>query len=226
MNPHHDITMISAYLDRALEGEEKFLLEAHLVTCVSCREELEDLRGIQAALARVPRKKLPAVLRTHLQKETRRFRWRWIWNQWRIPLSSWPVGVMLALVVLVGVSWERVWSPVPPLPVEPLLSAHNRYGDDSEESSGLLPGVLPNAMELESARRFLLNGEIIHHYRYTNGKENLSIFSSRRPIDLAFHPPASNVSPQAVSGFRGQGYITLVGDQSKGDLQSLWEQLE
>ncbi len=50
---------LSAYLDGALEGAERDMLERHLATCDACRAELAGLRRVGALLRALPEPALP-----------------------------------------------------------------------------------------------------------------------------------------------------------------------
>jgi anti-sigma-K factor RskA len=86
-----------------LEGEDRLALEEHLEECVSCRRELEQLRGDTALLAlsatgpappsRARQRLLLAVSREQRQTPVARHRW---WT-----LAPWVAAAALALALVV-----------------------------------------------------------------------------------------------------------------------------
>ncbi|MFC1935415.1 anti-sigma factor family protein [Chloroflexota bacterium] len=50
---------VSAYIDGRLEPHKQQALEMHLAECVSCREEMEALRGVVTLLHRLPQVPVP-----------------------------------------------------------------------------------------------------------------------------------------------------------------------
>jgi anti-sigma-K factor RskA len=54
MTTQHDPQLLGAYVLGVLDEQEAQALEAHLVTCPECRQELEDLRAMEASLGDVP----------------------------------------------------------------------------------------------------------------------------------------------------------------------------
>jgi len=66
---HEDIP---AYALGALDADETAALEAHLLTCESCRQELADYRGVSDnLLAALPPRQPPAALRDRLRDRLR-----------------------------------------------------------------------------------------------------------------------------------------------------------
>jgi anti-sigma-K factor RskA len=111
---------IGAYVLGALPELEAELLERHMVTCESCRGEVEELRPVTAAMARsVPQVEAPPELKARLMDvvnseaaEPRRTRERRSFGSWFAGLqprmaAAMAVGV-LALGVVVGVGVGRL----------------------------------------------------------------------------------------------------------------------
>ena len=46
-------TLLSAYLDRELSGEESLAIREHLRHCPSCAQEMEDLRAVKSVAMRM-----------------------------------------------------------------------------------------------------------------------------------------------------------------------------
>ena len=57
-NGPHDHERLSAYLDDEIDSSERDAVESHLAECGSCRELVNDLRTLDAAIAAEP---VPAV---------------------------------------------------------------------------------------------------------------------------------------------------------------------
>lgn len=53
---------LSAYADGELSPDERREVEAHLVTCVECREELSRLRQVKYLIGRLPEREAPPEL--------------------------------------------------------------------------------------------------------------------------------------------------------------------
>lgn len=47
-------SLLSAYLDRELSGEEMMMLRDHMASCADCALEFEELRRVKSALIRIP----------------------------------------------------------------------------------------------------------------------------------------------------------------------------
>ncbi|HBY92715.1 MAG TPA: hypothetical protein DEP84_01935, partial [Chloroflexi bacterium] len=59
VNNHLDPDLLSAYLDDEVALAERAQVEAHLLTCDRCRQELESLRWTVGLLERMPPVELP-----------------------------------------------------------------------------------------------------------------------------------------------------------------------
>ncbi|MCA0361171.1 MAG: zf-HC2 domain-containing protein [Armatimonadetes bacterium] len=46
-------TLLSAYLDRELSGEESLMIREHIRMCPSCAQEMEDLRAVKSIAMRM-----------------------------------------------------------------------------------------------------------------------------------------------------------------------------
>lgn len=72
-DPHLDARAIAAYLDRALGDAERQRVEAHLVACAECRDEVAEVAGVLAS----PRRS-----------------WRWV------PLAGLAAAAVLTLMLV------------------------------------------------------------------------------------------------------------------------------
>ena len=90
---------LSAYLDDQLSPSVKEALEAHLVSCVSCRDDLESLRNVTMLLHRVPQVPVP---RSYTLSEAPAKGLTWS-VRYAAPLRySTAVASLLLLAVVVG----------------------------------------------------------------------------------------------------------------------------
>ena len=72
---HLDTETLSAYLDGALPGPEHQAAAAHLAACGRCREELEALRSVVAAVRSLPALRPPRSLALTPEQVRPRRRW-------------------------------------------------------------------------------------------------------------------------------------------------------
>jgi len=110
----HDVrAQLSALLDEALNQPERSALEAHLVTCVDCRRELEELRGTVALLGRLGPVHAPAGFVDRVVTEA----YRQSWTRRLLDALFRPFRVKLPLeaaaVLLVGISALYVYERTP-----------------------------------------------------------------------------------------------------------------
>lgn len=68
-NCYRSKSLLSAYLDRELSGEEMIILRDHLAQCSDCSVEFDELRSVKAALIRIPRVEPAPDLLTRMQAE-------------------------------------------------------------------------------------------------------------------------------------------------------------
>lgn len=126
--------LLSAYLDGEVEGEELNRVNSLLATSAEARRELERLQETKIALSSAPRLSAPpdlmALLLAHpkLHQAPKRSWWlaflpgamgRWVW----VPAGA---AVLTVAVLVRNAPWVR------PLPIEPLLAAHQRQFIDGD----------------------------------------------------------------------------------------------
>lgn len=98
--------LLGAYLDGELSSERVQVLEAHLLACERCRQELALQRDVRACLEQQTIDRAPTALRkriqalldddTPAQPPSERKRRRWV----RVPAwTGWAVAACLALVI-------------------------------------------------------------------------------------------------------------------------------
>ncbi len=101
---------LSDYLDGALSGEAKQLLEAHAATCPSCRELMEDARSAMEFLERVPEVEVPPDLVTRIvyhapegrarEPFERRSLFGTAFSQWLMPVLQPRFAMGMAMTIL------------------------------------------------------------------------------------------------------------------------------
>ncbi|MFA6091548.1 MAG: zf-HC2 domain-containing protein [Elusimicrobiota bacterium] len=152
MNSVHEGSLISAYVDGELIGEERHLVEAHLGACASCRSLEERLRRMKWALAAVPRRKIPADLLASLQKlySPRSGAWARLKSSLSLPRIWVPAGAAALAALMLGLWFGPVRSSQE-IPLEPLLAAHARYRAESWVPNGdLLAAAFSRAVDSRS----------------------------------------------------------------------------
>ena len=147
------LSMLSAYLDGALDSAEQEAMRIHLTRCPACSAELEELRYSMKLLKELPELTPPAEFRTQLmeklnqlnaaQKATQDSSWFSRVNG--MARSNWyrAATVAAVMVMTLGLSalWDREGKPI--LPVDPkhndvIIAVQEPQGQNSNagDSSG------------------------------------------------------------------------------------------
>jgi predicted anti-sigma-YlaC factor YlaD len=132
MTSPHEWSLASAAVDGALDEEEQFLFDEHLVHCADCRQELERMREAKTFLNSAPRRSIPPSLRTALENRYAPTRPGWRHGAFLGGHPPrWVSASMAAAAVLgVAIGWWNLMGPgraeQPALALEPLLAAHAR----------------------------------------------------------------------------------------------------
>jgi anti-sigma factor RsiW len=87
---HLDYPLLEAYADGLLGADERDAVEAHLLTCETCSEDVGDLRRVRAALS----------LESPSRPLAGESRWAWPWLRWRI-----AIGGLAALGAAAAIAW-------------------------------------------------------------------------------------------------------------------------
>ena len=98
-------TLLSEYLDDALDEKAKALAEEHLRTCAACRKELDSLKALVKGIGSLESVKAPADFLDQLHKRMERPSkisqvWEWLFHPLRvkIPLQLAGAAVMALLI--------------------------------------------------------------------------------------------------------------------------------
>jgi hypothetical protein len=97
----HPDDLLAGHVDGSLTAEERAIVEAHLATCETCREELELARGAVRALDELPDEPVPVGVMNPVTAEIGRQRRRSGRASWHARLQ-WAAG-LAAAAALVGV---------------------------------------------------------------------------------------------------------------------------
>jgi putative zinc finger protein len=135
-----------AYVLGALPAAERVRYEAHLPTCPTCREAIQELAGLPGLLARVPVEQVvdppqpPQTLWPRLVAEAARDRRR---SRWHSALTSLAVAACVAVLVIAG--WVVVHNPptskAPGVPVARMLPFVPVDGESGVTASASLQEV-------------------------------------------------------------------------------------
>jgi hypothetical protein len=104
----HPEDLLAEYVDGTLSDHERAVVDAHLASCTTCREEVELAGGVVTMLSTLPEEPVPLGLTAPVVAEARRAsdhrrqpasdRW-----QWAFGLAAAACLVLLAVVVLPNV---------------------------------------------------------------------------------------------------------------------------
>lgn len=98
---HLEPELLSAYLDDAVEADERATIEQHLPGCADCRRDLDALGFVRESARTLERPEIPALYRKQLWKEINRTR--------RAPATRWRAlvavaGTAAAIVAFAGLT--------------------------------------------------------------------------------------------------------------------------
>lgn len=147
------IELMSAYLDGEVVPEQVPMLEAHLLGCERCRQELSLQRGVRARLERQEMERAPVALRerikarladdikTHPRRRS---------QHWRVKAPTWAGWALAACLALVLGLYLGLWRNPGPQPI-PMIAA--ALADYHHQLAGELPAT--DAVSLEKLERSL-----------------------------------------------------------------------
>jgi hypothetical protein len=95
----HPEELLAGYVDGTLTEDERAAVEAHLETCVTCREEIDLATRAVAALAEVPDEPVPLGVTGPVIAEVRRGTARARTSSWRAR-AQWVAGLAAAAAVI------------------------------------------------------------------------------------------------------------------------------
>ena len=106
---------LDAYLDRTLDAEQRREMDAHLESCPECREMADEMRGVLAAAASLPksiappRNLWPAIALELVPRVKGRPERRVVWARW-VPLAAAAV-LLVAVTAVVTFRLSRQAAP-------------------------------------------------------------------------------------------------------------------
>lgn len=112
--PHPDDATLNEYADGALPVSQQRVVESHLSSCRSCREVVEGVRRLRAAVRELPTLAPPRHVWTRLERTLRASgatrtsaRWQWL-----------AAAAALAIAVLGGMKLAELRRPAPSAPAQ------------------------------------------------------------------------------------------------------------
>lgn len=128
---------LSAYLDGRLEAAAARRMEAHLVGCARCREELESLRDTVAALAALPQTPAPRSFRL-TPKDVERSKATPVWVGWLPALRLASAAATVLLLMVLGAD-ALLYPPALPAPAAMGLAAQAPKEGITREAAQQVP---------------------------------------------------------------------------------------
>ncbi len=136
MNHSHLFQMLSSYVDRELDGEERLLMEDHIQKCPECKRRVVEMAALTQDVRSVASMSLPAsfaadvlrVIRVNADESK-----GWILAEF----MARRILVGLSLVVLLAFGFTSLTTAEPPVTVERYLRGET---SDSSESQILMNG--------------------------------------------------------------------------------------
>ncbi|MBL8069015.1 MAG: zf-HC2 domain-containing protein [Armatimonadetes bacterium] len=142
-------SLLSAYLDRELGGEEMIALRDHMAQCPECALEFEELRAVKAALIRVPQVEPSEDLLSRIQSEV-------FTDSAPVPVSKTRVAAGLGMAAAIAflmfavLGWVEAQrqsqaiqqGQIPVAGASPVVA-----GVDQGEGPAIRPAILVNASE-------------------------------------------------------------------------------
>ena len=107
-------SLIDLYLDGEADDHQKRTLVSHTEGCKECRERIEEVKNLHAAIKSVPRETLPASFRGELLGRMRTMETR----RERHPHLLIAMGWTAAVLLIVGFAWRVTRDPgdIPAVP--------------------------------------------------------------------------------------------------------------
>ncbi|WP_030439932.1 anti-sigma factor [Actinoplanes subtropicus] len=145
----HETELLGAYVLGVLEHGEQAAVRAHLDGCAPCRREVEDLRGMEAALGELPPEAFldgpppdGDFLLQNTLREVRRISSRQAWRNRALAAAAAVVAVVVALGAgaVVGRGTARPVAVAPTVP-----GARTGAGADAETGVSMSATVRPAA---------------------------------------------------------------------------------
>lgn len=214
--------LVTGYVDDALDPEQRTEIEAHLVTCAACLEQVNAERALHARLMALP----GPEPRRGFENELRRAIHRARPSPLRLLL---PIAAVLALAVLWGlrlprvIAWElardhRSCFSHASLPAE-VWSDHGEVVGSWAEAHGSQALPFPDAvsgLNLVGARRCPILDRTVMHLYYTGGERTVSLFVVPDPVQLSEARFRGTARRQAVRLFRVAGAtVGVVGENAE-----------
>jgi predicted anti-sigma-YlaC factor YlaD len=108
MSEHLKSGLLDAYIEKALEPNERVLIEQHLAGCPDCRKRLAEHRRLMILAAHLPLEPIPANLVSKVQArlaQLKAIRWKEL-QQRRLGWVS--LGFAAIGLLLLGSAWQQV----------------------------------------------------------------------------------------------------------------------
>ncbi len=214
--------LITGYVDDGLEPAQRTEVEAHLVTCAICLEQVAAERALHARLMALP----SPEPRRGFENELRRTLHRARPSPLRVLL---PIAAVLALAVLWGLRMPRVlaWELArdhrscfshDSLPAE-VWSDHGEVVGAWLEAHGVPAPPFPDSasgLSLVGARRCPILDRTVVHLYYTGGDRTVSLFVVPGAVQLSDAHFRGTARRQAVRIFRVAGAtVGVVGEHAE-----------
>lgn len=192
MNCRRVNSLLSAYIDSELTGEEMLAVRAHVEHCAECAEELDALletKHLLSSLAfRAPRADMEELLRTAIEQEEQRPYRRWVENPLLRPLRQ---------------AWEAV-----------------AYTDIPARPGTVLATITLSVMGLWFASGVVDQMENDRHYRPVGELILLSRMPLAPRTGPANLMPTSSASAYVAAGFGSSGTVVPAYVAGSPDMDS------
>jgi anti-sigma factor RsiW len=148
-------TLLSEYLDDALDAEAKALADEHLRTCPACREELDSLKTLVKGIGSLESVKAPADFLDQLhQRMERRSKisaiWEWLFYPLRVKIPLQLAGAaVMALIIFSILPLQQPSLKLHSKPEQEKKAEDPSY--DVDESKGIKPTARPEALVRKAA---------------------------------------------------------------------------
>lgn len=215
-----DRERVSAFVDEALEGPERELVEGHVAACDACRVQVAEERALRASLGGLPQPDLPFGLEQKIRARLRRRRRVSAFTRLVIPLAAVLVAALWVREYAPFVAWElsrdhdhcfgmdevpaQVWAS------EPALVAG--WFQEKGTRVPLLPASVGRLSLLGGRFCALPDVSYAAHVYYASDEDELSVFAVSHDVRLR-GDFSSRTRGNAVTLLRlGDHVVAVVGD--------------
>ena len=219
MTCHECQPLLSAYVDRAIDGGERAAVASHLGNCRDCRALAEELASIRAAASSLERLHPPARVWHQLSAaaaQSRRSPFQLGWFGWR-PLTA----VAMSAVIAAGL-WRvgTLLQPAVPTPASSQIAEFTPVADTDSDPEAHYTVAIARLEEVTRADRDVLDQE-------TAGAMNAGLMVIDDAIDesraaLKSEPQSESAQESLFAALRRkvallQEMLALINEMRKGN---------